>query len=303
MNNDEIEKVHQKYVAGLDEVIRARQEQDKYYSVVVMTETPDADAPYKTTATVYHGGNPAHDCYSIAKGVTGLGLGILHDRGLVDLEDPLGKYLGKYVADKDSPWNKAKIIDVLHHAVGAKHGIDIDCVNVNESESNEWLDYCFKIPIIKEPDQEFVYSDLNYYIIARVIEDITGMDAERFIEKEVFLPLGFHQNAWSRDNHGHTLGGTGLYCRTVDLCKFAMLLLNDGVWNGKHLVSENWIRMMEKPAIGGRGIAISMYDENSLGGGGMYGQGYYANRKDRTCVAWHCFRTDGLTEDCVRIGK
>ena len=72
----------------------------------------------------------------------------------------------------------------------------------------EWLRTLLAAPITQTPGEEFVYSDGNYYILGRIVEELLGEDMEKLLLREVFVPLGFHANAWSRDVNGHTVGET-----------------------------------------------------------------------------------------------
>ncbi|UKI12316.1 MAG: hypothetical protein L6V84_06160 [Oscillospiraceae bacterium] len=75
---------------------------------------------------------------------------------------------------------------------------------------------------------------------------------EKLLLREVFVPLGFHANAWSRDVNGHTVGGTGLYLRTEDMAKIGWLYLNRGAWGDRRIFSEAWADIFPASA-GGQG--------------------------------------------------
>lgn len=282
------------YVEILKNEIKRQNAWDKYYQVAVMT-----DGGIETFDC--HAGNPAHDSYSVAKSITAMGLGLLYDKGLVDINAPVTEYLGEFISRDREKWEKITLADIMHHSYGAEYGVDFDIVNANLWEKHDWLETLLSIPIVKDRGQEFMYSDGNYYIIGRIMEKITGEDAEKTMEKGIFLPLGFHQNAWSRDNSGHTVCGTGLYMRTQDMCKLAWLQLNDGVWEGQRILSHEWIELMKKPELCGYGFGVSTLGDDKFGAGGMYGQGYFYNVSERMAAAWHSFDTDGLIDVCSHI--
>lgn len=200
-----------------------------YYTVVTLEPPQEGDTLYHMEKVDFRPGNPAHDCYSVAKSVAVTAAGLLYDRGLLRPEDTLDRFLSAYLIGKTDPrWGRLTVDQLLCHRTGAASGIDFDLTNAHLWEDPEWLHTLFAAPITQTPGEEFVYSDGNYYILGRIVEELLGEDMEKLLLREVFVPLGFHANAWSRDVNGHTVGGTGLYLRTEDMAKIGWLYLNRG---------------------------------------------------------------------------
>lgn len=287
----------------MNEMIREVERQNGqgiYYSAVTMEEPLAGDSLYHMEKVDFQPGNPAHDCYSTAKAISSIAVGILYDRGLLKPSDRLGEHLGEYlVRGTDPRWGELTVHQLMRHRTGAREGVDFDLTNAHLWEDPEWLHTLFASPIITPPEERFVYSDGNFYILGRIVEKLTGMDLELFMQKEVFVPLGFHVNAWSRDVNGHTVGGTGLYLRTEDMAKIGWLWANKGMWGDRRIYSEAWSEMFvnfEIDGVANYGYGIGRPMEDMIMAGGMYGQGLCADLRNHRVVAFHAFDPHGKTK-------
>ena len=93
-----------------------------------------------------------------------------------------------------------------------------------DGRDNGFLRYVLSKPLVYEPGKgPFVYSDMNYYILSRVVEQVTGMTTAAFLQQRLFNPLHFRGNAWGparRDTHSAV---RGYFCvpvilRPTDIC-------------------------------------------------------------------------------------
>ena len=282
-----------------------------YYSVVTLEPPHAGDTLYHMEQVDFRPGNPAHDCYSVAKTVAVTAAGLLFDRGLLHLDDTLDKFLSAYLTPgTDARWGQVTVDQLLRHRTGAASGIDFDLTNAHRWSDPEWLHTLFAAPITQTPGKEFVYSDGNYYVLGRIVEQLLGTDMETLLLREVFVPLGFHVNAWSRDINGHTVGGTGLYLRTEDMAKIGWLYLNHGTWGDRRIYSEAWSDIFLHPPVDNirYGYALTEVASGIYMAGGMYNQGFGFDLRTRRVVAWHAFDGEGkypglsgaFTQYCLR---
>ncbi len=299
---------HSRFMTAMCDEVRRQGGEHIYYSVVTM-EPAEGDGLYRMEKVDFQPGNPGHDCYSTAKAITSIAVGILYDRGLLKLTDTLGQHLSSYFTEGTDPkWKDITVHQLMRHRTGAREGVDFDLTNAHLWEDPEWLHTLFASPIVSSPEERFVYSDGNYYIVGRIVEEITGMDLELFMQREVFVPLGCHVNAWSRDVNGHTVGGTGLYFRTEDLAKIGWLWANKGMWGNRRIYSEEWSEIFanfEIDKAANYGYGVSRLADGVIAGGGMYGQGVCADLNRRRAVAYHAFdprgKTAGLNGFCAGL--
>ena len=287
------------FMTAMGDEVRRQGGENIYYSVATMEKPAEGEGLYHLEKMDFCPGNPGHDCYSVAKSITSMAAGILYDRGLLKPTDTLGRYLSSYlVKGTDSAWGDLTLHQLMRHRTGARAGVDFDTTNAHLWTDPEWLHTLFAEPIVSEPEERFVYSDGNYYILGRVVEEITGMDLELFLQREVFVPLGCHVNAWSRDVNGHTVGGTGLYFRTEDLAKIGWLWANEGLWGDRRIYSREWSDLFvnyPKDGVADYGYGVTRLKDGVIAAGGMYGQGVCADLNRKRVVAFHAFDPHGKT--------
>ena len=287
------------FMTAMCDEVRRQGGEGIYYSVVTLEEPGEGESLYHMEKVNFQPGNPSHDCYSTAKAISSIAAGILYDRGLLKPTDRLEKFLSSYLIEGTDPkWGELTVDQLMRHRTGAREGVDFDLTQAHLWKDPEWLHTLFSIPIVASPEDHFVYSDGNYYILGRIVEELTGMDLGLFMEKEVFVPLGFHVDAWSRDVNGHTVGGTGLFLRTEDLAKIGWLWAHKGMWGERRIYSEAWSDLFvnyTKDDVANYGYGISRLGEGIIAGGGMYGQGVCADLTRGRVVAFHCFDPQGKT--------
>ena len=80
------------------------------------------------------------------------------------------------------------------------------------------------------------------------LQYVTGKGALEFAEEALFRPLDFRNYEWMhQDVSGIDNGGYGLRLRPIDMQKFGILYLHHGNWNGKQLISKNWVDSSFEP--------------------------------------------------------
>lgn len=228
--------------------------------------------------------------YSVAKPFTMTAIGLLYDRGLIRPEDKVTEILRDDLPEEgmDSRWHDATVDMALTHRLGLPFGfLDIDTHNANEF-GEDFLRYMLTYPLETAPGAEYCYSDGAFYLLSRIASKVTGESLDKFLWRELFLPLGFREAAWSSCPMGYSVGATGLYIGSEDMAKLGELYLNGGIYGSKRIVSEEWAAMAVE-----RGYA---FDHDSKGRGyskgGMNGQLLAVIPKDRRVVAIQSFGGD-----------
>ena len=252
-------------------------------------------------------GAGAHNVYSLSKSVTGCAVGILEAEGRLRDTDTVFTYLSAYFpAGYDERWQQVTLKDVMLHRTGVDSGanIDIDVMDFWADGRTDFLKHVLSQPIVSEPGKgPFVYCDTNYYLIGRVVEEVTGMNCGAFLQKRLFDPLKWRGNAWGTCPDNHTLCGTGLFATARDLCAYGYMLACGGNYGGKQLLTPEWIRKArgEKGAYG-YGFTNSG-DGRWFFTGGMYGQGLYIFPERRTsiCVLGHDMPIEGINKKIVPL--
>lgn len=232
-----------------------------------------------------------HNTYSIAKLFTVTALGILEDQGKIDIDDPVFPiFEKKFPKDFDPKWKDVKISDVIRHRTGfGSDALDIDTYNASEWKDRNFLNIVLSQPLKFKPGEKYLYTDATFYLASRVVSEVTGEPLNQFMIRELLEPLHFDEYAFSTDPEGFPIGATGMYISTTDMAKLGQLYVQDGVYEGKQILSKRFVdeafeRTFELYPADDKGCAFTK--------GGMNGQLLYMNRKTKRVVSIHSFQGD-----------
>jgi CubicO group peptidase (beta-lactamase class C family) len=109
--------------------------------------------------------------------------------------------------------------------------------------------YVLGRPMVSEPGETFTYSNGVPTVMGAVLKNACGMEADAFAEKVLFGPLGISKYLWTRYPDGSVQTDGGLALCSRDLARIGQLFFNRGKWDGKQIVSENWIEESTKRRI------------------------------------------------------
>lgn len=146
------------------------------------------------------------DMASLSKCIgTGMSLMTLVDRGLVDINDPISKYLPEYTPYKDANGKvgrEQKVVDFLTHTSGLPAYASYTSLLKNEPSASPerrkqlLLQYMATCPRRAAAGTDFCYSCLNFITLQYLIEKVTGQTLDRYAEKYVFRPLGMRNTCY-----------------------------------------------------------------------------------------------------------
>lgn len=174
--------------------------------------------------------------FSACKSVTVLAIGLLMDDGLLHPEDKLTDLF----PNDGGPVSKRLMKDLtLEHLLTMQTG---NLFNEGGSVTAlEWTRSFFSsVPL--ELNRKFQYNSLNTYMLAVLVTRITGKSLSQFLTDRLFTPMGIEDFYWETSPEGVEKGGWGLYMRAEDLGKLGQLLLDNGCWDGKQLLSADFVR-------------------------------------------------------------
>ena len=237
------------------------------------------------------------NCYSVAKLFAVTAVGFLHDEGLLDVKKPIREYMADLMpADIDPAWQTVTTENAITHKVGYGKGfLDIDVEDVSEYPTKDYLSMVFRHPMVYQPGEKYQYSDAAFYLVSRLISCVSGEKADVYLNRRLFQPLGFHEAAWSRCPQDYPMGATGLYISAHDMVKLGALYVDGGLWRGKRILSEEWVRM----AIENEYEIKPKTPSGWIGKGGMNGQMLMFHPEKRCAVGWHAFCTSDEAQQVV----
>ncbi|MCR4882349.1 MAG: beta-lactamase family protein, partial [Clostridiales bacterium] len=220
----------------------------------------------------WHGYNheDAVNVNSVTKGVMALLAGIALDRGFIkDIDQKVMDFFPDYEVKKGEK-------TIFH--VTVRHLLTMTAPYKYRSEP--WKKVCtsqdWTLAVLdflggrKGITGEFRYATLGIQILAGIIEHATGEKCIDFANRNLFMPLGIPEhtihgdsskedqfdffmnkhprnNEWYSDPQGTVTAGWGLCLSARDMARIGELVLNNGLYNGRIIVSENYIHEMTAP--------------------------------------------------------
>lgn len=101
----------------------------------------------------------------------------------------------------------------------------------------------FRLPMIAEPGRAFQYCTACTHLLSAILSISTGMTARDFAQETLFTPLGISSDDWNwfATSYGYNTGGWAIYLTPRDMAKFGYLYLRHGEWDGKQIISPDWV--------------------------------------------------------------
>lgn len=216
--------------------------------------------------------NSIYDIASITKSIPTSSLLLsLVDKGVIDLNDPVVKYIPKFGNSEDK-----KIVTISNLLT---YTIDIDTPPLSllkDKTADEIINIILNAPLRRRAGTSFFYTNSTACLIGLVIRSVSGQNIDDLADREFFVPLGmdrstFHPDKFNKDNivptefddwrnriiqgevHDEStfvlnkkfiLGASGLFSTASDILKFLEMLLNKGILGGKRYFSEKMVYSM-----------------------------------------------------------
>lgn len=276
---------------------------------------------------------------SMTKPITAAGVMMLVDEGKVKLDDPVEKYLPEFhgqmvAAAKGDPQAKPQepvhpitVRECLSHTSGLpfmppKAGGKVDLISLRETVLS-----AAGGPLNFQPGSKYDYSNAGIDTAGRIIEVVSGMPYEQFMQKRLFDPLGMKDaTMWPSEEQVARLAkcyhpgpggkglaegkigfltyplsdrkrgvspGGGLFATAADVAAFGRMVLGGGMFEGKRILSEAAVREMTSTQTG------KLLDKEK--GEGGYGLGFSTTRKAAAPVTGAAAGA-GATAETVPLG-
>ena len=190
---------------------------------------------------------PQH-MFSCSKTFTALAVGLAVDDGLLSVEDSVSKFFPERI--KEGNPCRATVRDLLTMQGGhvtdptwdTMAGYDTTSMEIPLKPGVDLMDAFLSHPFEKEPGEYFTYNSLSTYMCSAIVQKVEGKPIVDLLDERIFQPLGIEKPLWDTDEAGVNVGGWGLHLKLEDMAKIGQLLLQEGSWNGKQLVSAQWVK-------------------------------------------------------------
>lgn len=204
----------------------------------------------------YLRGTDLHTLQSVTKSVTSAALGIAIDRGLIDgVHVPVMPYFSAYAP---FPTDARKESMTLEDLLTMRSGLlwetaggydDAEHSTVLLEASDEWIRFILDQPADTVPGTYYEYNDGASVLIGKIIREATGERADEWARRMLFEPIGIQDFYWKITPDGEADTEGGLYLATEDLARIGYLYLRGGVWDGRQIVSREWVEASVSPIV------------------------------------------------------
>src|SRR5688572_17754119 len=215
---------------------------------------------------------------SMTKPITGVAILMLQDDGKLKVTDPVSKYLPGFASLKTPSGKPANltITQILTHTSGLGEATGTAAQEAKTLADLEklWL----ATPMQYEPGEKWKYSQSGINAASRIVEVVSGMTFDEFVQKRIFDPLGMKSTtfyptdeqrarlvtAYAKNKDTGALesvpprsdfgqrgrppqGNGGLYSTAPDYARFCQMLLNGGTLDGRRYLSDTAMKFLTTP--------------------------------------------------------
>lgn len=193
-----------------------------------------------------------HDTRSVGKSIISLLVGIAKQQDKINsLQTPVIDFYPEY-GDLATPGLK---LITLEHLLTMSSGFEWNEGGEGANDEHrlmwKWSPYYYVLsrPVKSPPGQQFNYNSGGTALLADIVTKTTNISWEEYANKFLFEPLKIKELEWVQDFHGRPMAYTGLRMLPRDMAKIGRLVLNNGKWQGKQIVSQDWIEQSLKPRL------------------------------------------------------
>jgi CubicO group peptidase (beta-lactamase class C family) len=190
-----------------------------------------------------------HDIRSATKVIGSALLGIAIDRGFLSgVGQPLPAFFQDYAPFEN--WDDRKAHITLEHVLDMTTGLASDDMVGPESSpghednvlrSTDLVRFMLDLPMDANPGEHWAYSTGTAHLLGAVVARASGMTVQDFARAYLFQPLGINDYDWTvAQGWPHT--GGGFRMRALDMAKLGLLYVQDGRWQDRQLVPQEWVR-------------------------------------------------------------
>ena len=233
-------------------------------------KTPSTSGDPAQTDTIF-------DLASLTKVVaTAPAVMALVEEGKIKLDDPIGKYLPETATKSHREITVRQLLTHYSGLTATVHPRRIGRGKYKVLYGKDLLNFIYRAPVETSPGKEFIYSDLGYMLLGKIVERRSGMRLDQYVQKKIYAPLqmkdtrycpdkksiqrisfseeerkGYCQRGTVQDPIAGRLNGisghAGLFSTVQDLSRFSKMILNEGTLDGQKIFSAESVAMMISP--------------------------------------------------------
>ncbi len=181
---------------------------------------------------------------SVTKSVVALAVGSLLDDGrLESLDVPVHRFYPEW---RQGRKKSITVRHLLEHTSGLQN---VRTTDVEIYPSPDFVQLALAAELVDAPGERFSYNNKAVNLIAGIVQRASGVRMDHYIAEKIFEPLDIRSFEWALDSAGNPHAMSGLRIQAHDLAKLGQLLLDDGVYKGRRVISRSYLRDMLCPCV------------------------------------------------------
>ncbi|GAB5409008.1 MAG: hypothetical protein BalsKO_13730 [Balneolaceae bacterium] len=192
--------------------------------------------------------NTLHDTRSVGKSfastITGLAI---KDGYLKSTDQTLSEFYDLKKFSNYSPKKDEVTLKSLLTMSSGFDGTDSDYNSPGNEDrmqrSKNWINYSLDLSMDKSRKigEKWDYFTAGVLILGDILDKSVPEGLEKYADEKLFKPLGISNYTWFYTPQNAPYTGGGLEMNTLDFAKYGQLYKNMGTWNGKEILSSDWV--------------------------------------------------------------
>lgn len=209
-----------------------------------------------------YNGETVHELASVTKSVVTTLIGIAADHGELALHDRMVSFFPeRTIANRTFYKNLITVRQLSAMASGLACIAEHDEQTLSEmSAAEDYVQFTLDLETSSFPGTHFAYCSPGMHLLSAILLEATGMTTAEYARLNLFEPLGIEEVMWDTDPQGNSDGWAGLNLHPRDVAKLGYLMLYGGQWEGKQIVSSQWVEEATR-----RQIKTGMGDDYGYG--------------------------------------
>lgn len=204
-----------------------------------------------------------HRMYSVTKSFVSIAIGFLLQDGLINLDAPMTEYFPDELRNQtDENMRNQTVRDMLKMSTAKP------CQNWFLAKCEDRVKFYFENnhPESRPSGTIFQYDSTGAFVLGALVERLTGKKIIEYLREKVLREIGFSDDAYILEcPGGHSWTDSGLICKSTDLLKVAMWVMNKGVWNGKQVLDAKYLETATSKQIDVNVTGVNEFDTQGYG--------------------------------------
>ena len=258
----------------------------------------DMNAPGRNGSLMEYNKDTDHFMASVSKSVTSVIFGIAVKEGYIDdLNLKVIDYFPEYAGILTGGKADITIANLLTMTCGLT--FDENSYPYGDTRNDvtqlflqdDPIAFILSKELVSTPGTQFFYNSGATNVLAAIVEKATGEKFLDYANAKLFDTLRSEGGVWSALNSGLIFASGGLSLKARELSKIGLLFLNEGMWEGKQIITPEWIALSQEEYI----VTHAIFPDTS------YGYQWWIINYSVKDVSYKCFFAAGWGDQYMFI--